>query len=96
MYAQLVAAHVGDRGAATSAIEMQNTVLAARIDVEAHNVADLDRRPSQIDAAVEKATERGRTTAAMKPGRRPNARPVPASWMSANGKPVHIFGGPSG
>ena len=28
--------------------------------------ADLDRRLAQIDAAVEKATEKGRTTAAMK------------------------------
>jgi hypothetical protein len=66
VYAQLVAAHVGDRGAATSAIETQDAAFAAKIDVQAHKVADLDRRLGQIDTAVEKATEKGRTTAAMK------------------------------
>jgi hypothetical protein len=66
VYAQFVAAHVGERGAATSAVETQDAALAARIDVAAHNVADLDRRLGQIDAAVEKATEKGRTAAAMK------------------------------
>jgi len=44
VYAQLVAAHVGDRGAATSAIETQEAALAARIEVTAHAIADLDRR----------------------------------------------------
>jgi hypothetical protein len=64
-YAQLVAAHVGDRGTATSAIETQNAALAARIDVQAHTVADLDRRLGQIDTAVEEAAKRGRTNAAL-------------------------------
>jgi uncharacterized coiled-coil protein SlyX len=62
----LVAAHVGDRGAATSHLEEQTAGLEAKISVQAHTVADLDRRLAQIDAAVEKATEKGRTTAAMK------------------------------
>jgi uncharacterized protein YlxW (UPF0749 family) len=66
VYAQLVAAHVGERGAATSAIETQDAALGARIEVATHTVADLDRRLAQIDAAVERATEKGRTTAAMK------------------------------
>jgi uncharacterized coiled-coil protein SlyX len=66
VYAQLVAAHVGDRGAATSRLEEQTADLEAKISVQAHTVADLDRRLAQIDTAVEKATERGRTTAAMK------------------------------
>jgi hypothetical protein len=44
VYAQLVAAHVGERGAAQSAIETQDAALAARIEVAAHTVADLDRR----------------------------------------------------
>src|SRR6266446_1792811 len=66
VYAQLVAAHVGDRGAATSHLEAQTADLEAKISVQAHQVADLDRRLAQIDAAVEKATEKGRTTAAMK------------------------------
>ena len=65
VYAQLVAAHVGERGAATSAIEMQDATLAARIDVQNHTVADLDARVSQIDAAIAEATRRGKTTAAM-------------------------------
>jgi hypothetical protein len=34
--------------------------------VQASVVADLDRRIAQIDSAVEKATDRGRTTVAMK------------------------------
>src|SRR5882672_3219740 len=66
VYAQLVAAHVGDRGAATSRLEEQTADIDAKISVQAHTVADLDRRLAQIDAAVEKATEKGRTTAAMK------------------------------
>jgi hypothetical protein len=44
VYAQLVAAHVGKRGAAQSTIEMQDATLTARIDVQAHMVTDL---PSQ-------------------------------------------------
>ena len=65
VYAQLVAAHVGDRGAATSAIETQDAVLAARIDVQAHTVADLDRRLNQVDVAIEEAAKRGRATTAL-------------------------------
>jgi hypothetical protein len=65
VYAQLVAAHVGDRGAATSAIETQDAALAAKIDVQAHKVADLDRRLGQIDTTIEEAAKRGRTNAAL-------------------------------
>jgi hypothetical protein len=65
VYAQLVAAHVGERGATTSAIETQDAALAARIDVQAHTVADLDRRLGQIDSAIEEAAKRGRTTTAL-------------------------------
>jgi len=64
VYAQLVAAHVGERGAAQSAIETQDAALAARIEVAAHGVADLDRRLGQIDTAIEEAAKRGRTNAA--------------------------------
>jgi hypothetical protein len=64
VYAQLVAAHVGQRGEATSAIETQDAALAARIDVQAHVVADLDRRLGQIDTAIEEAAKRGKTNAA--------------------------------
>src|SRR5262252_7989880 len=65
VYAQLVAAHVGERGATTSAIETQDAALAARIEVAAHTVADLDRRLGQIDSAIEDATKRGRTSTAL-------------------------------
>jgi hypothetical protein len=65
VYAQLVAAHVGDRAASTSAIETQDAALAARIDLQAHTVADLDRRLGQIDTAIEEAAKRGRTNTAL-------------------------------
>jgi len=60
VYSQLVAAHVGLRGEAAAVIETHDAELRARIDVQAHTVADLDRRITQIDAAIEKATEKGR------------------------------------
>ncbi len=65
VYAQLAAAHVGERGAATSAIETQDAALAARIEVTSHTVADLDRRLGQIDTAIEEAAKRGRTVTAL-------------------------------
>jgi len=65
IYAQLVAAHVGDHGAAQSAVETQEASLAARIEVAAHNVADLDRRLNQLDTAIEEAAKRGKTNAAL-------------------------------
>ena len=55
------AAHVGERGTAQSTIEMQDATLAPRIEVEAHAVAELDRR--QIDSTIEEAAECGRTDA---------------------------------
>jgi hypothetical protein len=65
VFSQLVAAHVGERGAAAAAIETQDAELAARIEVATHVVADLDARVSQIDAAIAEATRRGRTKAAL-------------------------------
>src|SRR5260370_13078931 len=65
VYAQLVAAHLGERGAATSAIETQDAALAARIEVAAHQLAGLDRRLNQVDVAIEEAARRGRTNAAL-------------------------------
>jgi hypothetical protein len=65
VYAQLVAAHVGERGPATSAIEMQDAALAVRVEVAAHAVADLDRRLGQIDSTIEEAAKRSRTTTAL-------------------------------
>jgi hypothetical protein len=65
VYAQLVAAHVGDRGAAMASAETADADLAARLAVQAHNVADLDRRLGQIDSAIEEASKRGRTKTAL-------------------------------
>jgi hypothetical protein len=66
VYAQLVAAHVGERGNNAAVLETKTAALDSQIGVTTHTVADLDRRLAQIDAAVEKATEKGRTTTAMK------------------------------
>jgi hypothetical protein len=65
VYAQLVSAHVGERGAAAAAIETQDAELASSIEVATHVVADLDARVNQIDTAIAEATRRGRTTGAM-------------------------------
>jgi hypothetical protein len=48
VYAQLVAAHIGERGAAVAGLESQDAALAARIEVAAHTVADFDRRLGQM------------------------------------------------
>jgi hypothetical protein len=65
VYAQLVAAHVGERGAATSRLEAQTADIEAKIDVQAHKVTDLDRRLGQIDTTIEEAAKRGRTKTAL-------------------------------
>jgi len=59
VFSQLVAAHVGERGAAVAGLETQDATLAAPIEVAAHNVADLDRRLRQIDTTIEEAAKRG-------------------------------------
>jgi hypothetical protein len=64
-YSQLVSAHVGERAAATAAVEIRDAEIAARIEATQHVVADLDARVDQIDAAIAEATRRGRTTGAM-------------------------------
>ena len=65
VYAQLVAAQVGERGAATSAIERQDASLTARTEVAAHTVADVERRLGQIDSIIEQAVKHGRTVNAL-------------------------------
>jgi hypothetical protein len=64
-YSQLVAAHIGQRGEAQSAIEAQDATLAGQIEVQAGVVADLDRRLGQIDTAIEEAAKRGKTSTAL-------------------------------
>jgi hypothetical protein len=65
VFRQLVAAHIAERGAAASAIEIQDAALAARIELAAHAVADLDRRQGQIDTAIEAAAAGGKTKTAL-------------------------------
>jgi hypothetical protein len=65
VYVQLVAAHVGERATARSAIDTQDAALAARIKLATHTVADLDRRLGQIDTAIEEAAKRGKTNTAL-------------------------------
>jgi hypothetical protein len=65
VYSQLVAAHFGDRVAATSAVETEAAALAAKTEVQAQTVADLDRRAGQIDAAIAEMVKRGRTAGAL-------------------------------
>jgi hypothetical protein len=60
VFSQLVAAHVGERGAAQSVIETQDAALAAKIEVAVDKVADLDKQLAQLDAAVATATQRGK------------------------------------
>jgi hypothetical protein len=86
VYAQLVAAHIGDRGAVHSAIEMQDAALASRIEVAAHTVADLDRRLGQIDTA-RKRRSAARPTPPCRPWK-PSAGSARASWTSETVKPV--------
>jgi hypothetical protein len=44
------------------ALETQDAALAARIEVSAHVVDDLDRRLGQIDTAIDAAAKRGKTS----------------------------------
>ncbi len=65
VFSQLVAAHVGERGAAMAGFEIRDAEIASRIEVATHAVADLDARVGQIDATIAEATRRGRTTGAV-------------------------------
>jgi hypothetical protein len=62
VYAQLVAAHVGERGATQAALDSRIGDVDARIEVAAARVADLDHQIGQIDAAVAAATAKGKAT----------------------------------
>jgi hypothetical protein len=65
VFSQLVAAHVGERGAAAALVESQDANIAARIEVAAAHVADLDRQIGQLDAAVAALTVRGKAGAGL-------------------------------
>jgi hypothetical protein len=65
-YGFLAKAHIGHALAGDLAVSGRAADVDARLSVQAGIVADLDRRIGQIDTAIEKANEKGRTTGAMK------------------------------
>jgi hypothetical protein len=65
VYAQLVSAHVGNRAAAASAVQLQDADIGAQLEVAAGRVADLDKQIAAIDNAIAAATQRGKTGAAV-------------------------------
>jgi len=65
-YGFLAKAHIGHAVAGDMAVAGRAADIDARMPLQAGVVADLDRRIAQNDSAVEKATDRGRTTVAMK------------------------------
>jgi hypothetical protein len=65
VYGRLTAAHLTLHMAAMAATEQQASTVGARIEEQAHVVADLQRRIDQIDTAIEQAGKRGRGRSAM-------------------------------
>jgi hypothetical protein len=65
VYGFLARAHIEHALDGTMAVTGRLADVDARLSVQAGVVADLDRRIAQIDTAVEKSTERGRTRGAM-------------------------------
>jgi hypothetical protein len=66
VYSQLVASHLAVVGEERVAYERSDAEASGHLDLVQSRVTDLDRRIGQIDAAIAKATERGRTRDAMK------------------------------
>jgi hypothetical protein len=64
-YGFLAKAHIGHQVEGDIAVAGRTADIDARITVQAGVVADIDRRIAQIDGAVDKATNKGRTGSAM-------------------------------
>jgi hypothetical protein len=79
-YGFLAKAHIGYAGAGETAVAGRAAGVDARITVQAGVVADINWRIAQIDGAVEKATAKGQTSAAL-PWPTSNERPGP-SWLA--------------
>jgi hypothetical protein len=90
VYAQLVAAHLNERGAAIAAVETQTADLDARIEVTARTVADLDARVNQIDSAIAEATRRGGEPKLPSQRWKPSAGLVRSSWRTETGKQLPL------
>jgi hypothetical protein len=65
-FGYLSKAHIASALAGDLAVASRGADIEARLSMQAGVVADLDRRIAQIDTAIEKATEKGRSAAAMK------------------------------
>ena len=65
VFGKLVEAHVSVAASARSSITERIETLDARVAAQSATVADLDRRVSQIDKAVEESTRRGRVARAI-------------------------------
>jgi hypothetical protein len=65
VFGKLVEAHVATAATARAGVSERTAVVDARLASQSSTIADLDHRISQIDAAVEEATRRGRTAGAM-------------------------------
>jgi hypothetical protein len=65
VFGQLSAAHLNPHVTAVTANETEAANQGAKIDAQQRLLADLTRRISQIDTAIEEATKRGRSSSAM-------------------------------
>jgi hypothetical protein len=65
-YGFLAKAHIGHQVEGDVSVAGRAAEVDTRLSTQAGIVADLDRRIAQIDSAIETATQRGRTSAAMK------------------------------
>jgi hypothetical protein len=65
VFGQLSAAHLNPHVTAVTANETEAANQGAKIEAQQRLLADLTRRISQIDSAIEEATKRGRSTSAM-------------------------------
>jgi hypothetical protein len=65
VFGKLVEAHVAVAATARAGVSERIEVVDARLTPQQATVADLDRRISQIDAAVDESTRRGRMVGAM-------------------------------
>jgi hypothetical protein len=86
VFGKLVEAHVGVAATASANVSERIDVVDARLTAQSATVADLDHRISQIDAAVEESTRRGRMgNAARAPLRPPReqSRSIEAALAAA-------------
>lgn len=65
VFGKLVEAHVGAVSGVQAQVAGKVEAMDVRINAQAADVADLDRRIAQIDSAIDEATRRGRVNAAM-------------------------------